>query len=184
VDDVGLKQLVGATFCWTVQLPSDMLGVTILSGPPMISAWKVAAFHFYAYKNGTQAGGAQFEVKLNDDTGWSVVLCDEALCNYSTPALPMAHHEAQIRARDIVTGVAGAPALWRWTVSECLATEYAYINPSGALNCTACPVGGNCSAKGTTVDTIMAMPDWWSQPGNVTARLIFYKCLLPGSKYP
>ena len=191
VDGVGLKQVNGATFSWTAQLTSDILDVAIVSGPPETTAWKVATFQLYAHKNGTRSTAARFEVKL-DDAPWSEgsVFCNASLCNYSTPALPLAPHDIQIRAKDVVTGVAGAPALWRWTVAECAPTEYADVDHIGTLNCTGCPLGGNCSSKGTTVDTIMAQPGWWSPPGDGTAHrrrqktAVFYQCKLPGSEYP
>jgi hypothetical protein len=184
-----LKQVFGSTFSWTDQLASDTLDVAIVSGALESTAWKVATFYLHAHKNGTRSNSARIEVKL-DNVPWSdgSVLCNKTLCNYSTPALPLTPHEVQIRAKDVVTGVVGAPALWRWTVAECTSTEYAHVDVLGALNCAGCPVGGNCSVKGTTVDTIMAQPGWWAPPGNDTAQrgsggtVTFYRCELPRSE--
>jgi hypothetical protein len=188
VDGVGLKQSVGASFSWTVQLSSDILDVNITSGPPAISVLQVSTFQLYSHKNGEKAQEALFEAKL-DEAVWSEasVFCHDALCNYSTPSLPLSPHEIQIRAKDTVTGVPGPPALWRWTVAECAHTEYAEIDSDGSLNCSACPIGGNCSVKYTTLNTVVANPGWWAPPGdNATQRQLrrtatFYSCPLPGS---
>jgi hypothetical protein len=191
VDGVGLKQLVSSTFSWTVQLTSDILDVSIISGPPTTTAWNVATFHLYAHKNETRTNAPRFEVKL-DNLPWLEVsmLCNNTLCNYSTPALPVSPHEIQIRAKDVaMTAVAGAPALWRWTVAECSPTDYAGVDPIGVLICSACPDGGNCTAKGTTLATVMAQPGWWSPPSDDSAQrrsrktATFYRCPLPGSEF-
>jgi hypothetical protein len=105
-DGVGLKQVDGSVFSWSVQLASDVLDVAIVSGPPETTAWKVATFHLYAHQNGTRSVESLFEVKL-DDAPWSegLVLCKVTLCNYSTPVLPLTPHEVQIRAKDVVSPV-------------------------------------------------------------------------------
>jgi hypothetical protein len=50
VDSVGLKQLVPSFFSWTVQLTSDMIGVTIVSGPATLCALKIATFQCISKK--------------------------------------------------------------------------------------------------------------------------------------
>jgi hypothetical protein len=183
IDGVGLKQVVAASFSWTVQLASVVLDVQIMSGPPTVSAWKVATFHLYALSNGTMTSGARFEVKL-DDGPWSdgSLLCEGALCNYSTPVLAFSPHELLIRAKDAGTGVAGAPALWRWKVDECRSEDqYAVVNISdgGSLTCNQCPEGGDCRALNATALTLVAKPGWWVPPQG--PRLTLYPCPFPGS---
>jgi hypothetical protein len=180
VDSVGLKQLVPSSFSWTVQLTSDIMDVTIVSGPASICAWKVATFQFFAHRNGTVSTDAQFQVKL-DEAVWSEgsVLCNGNICSYSTPVLPLSPHKVQIRAKDAVNGVAGVPALWRWTVAECSETQYANVTDRGSLACEPCPTGGDCKDKDATAHTLVAKPGWWVPPQG--PRLTLYRCPLAKS---
>ena len=69
----------------------------------------------------------------------------------------------------------GDPAFWRWTVKKCRSWEYANVSSTGALNCTACPLGGNCNALDTTQHTIVAQKNFWA-PKTAGPRLKFFSC--------
>jgi hypothetical protein len=104
------------------------------------------------------------------------LLCDGALCNYTTQALAVSAqpHEIQIRTKDIVTGIGGPPALWRWAVAQCDDQQYANITEGGALSCSTCPTGGDCTESNATAHTLVAKPGWWAPPHG--PRLTLYRC--------
>jgi hypothetical protein len=184
LDGVGLKQVVGSTFSWTVQLTSDILDVNITSGPPLVSARRMATFQFLAHSNGTlKTSEAIFEVK-EDELDWSVACqglnAAARVCSYSPKGLlALGPHEVRIRAKDNVTGVIGSSAVWAWTVAECKEEEYAVVANDGALmSCEDCPAGGNCAATDTTAQTLLALKDWWAPQ---TSRLTLYRCPFQGA---
>ena len=185
VDEVGLRQLVPQTFTWTVQLASDEIMVTILSGPPSVYAYRDAVFHLYAHQNGTRvsSGNAKIEMKLNEGSWSEITLsCNlvDGMCNHTISA-ELGSHDIQIRAVDRASSIAGAPALWRWTVKECSDTEYAFVNVTdgGSLECVPCPLGGDCKAKNATAYTLVAKAGWWVPPQG--PRLTLYRCPFPDS---
>lgn len=46
---------------------------------------------------------------------------------------------------------------------------------NGAFTCVACPEGADCSQPGTTLETLTALPGWWTP---TSGSLQFYRCLL------
>jgi hypothetical protein len=187
VDSVGLGQVIPLTYSWTVQLASDEIMVTILSGPPrspLLYAYRDAVFHLFAHRNGTYfpSADARIEMKLNEGSWTEITLsCNvDGMCNHTISA-ELGSYDLQVRAVDRASSIAGAPALWRWTVKECSDTEYAFVNVTdgGSLECVPCPLGGDCTAKNATAHTLVAKAGWWVPPQG--PRLTLYRCPFPGS---
>ena len=93
----------------------------------------------------------------------------------------------QIRAMDPSSGLPGDPVVWSWKVAGCSGQEYAVVDGSGVLTCVACPLGGNCTLKGTTIETIVSAVGWWGSPRDTRdvrvakGKATFFECPLPNS---
>ena len=157
LDAAGNRQAQPASRTWTVLLAGSTFDVNITGGPPqrpLLYGRKSATLHMLAHKDNVVQLGAQVEVTWGSQP-WSRagVLCDplSGLCNFSLASMALGEYLLQARAVDTASGLAGDPQSWSWQVAECSAQEYAQIGLLGNLTCKACPPGGNCTTKGTTL---------------------------------
>jgi hypothetical protein len=132
VDAVGLRQAIPAVYTWKVEaLATDLLDVSITTGPPVVYAWKTATLELFAHQNRDPQPGSLFEVKIGK-APWAIadVLCDGGgkSCNYTLFDLALGAHEVQVRAKRAVSSIPGQPSTWRWSVAECTVAEFAEVN--------------------------------------------------------
>jgi hypothetical protein len=187
LDAAGNRQAEPIKFTWKVLLAGSTFDLNITGGPPqrpLLYGWSNATLQMQATSKGVVQLGAGIEVQWGQQP-WSSagVLCDplSGLCNFTLSSMALGEYLLQARAVDAESGLAGDPQSWSWQVAECSAQEYAQIGLLGNLTCMACPPGGNCTVKGTTLATVKAQPDWWAPPLVTGRNRTFYPCPLPGS---
>jgi hypothetical protein len=195
-DQAGHRSAKAAVHTWTVVSAAPT--VTLEGRPSPISALLQPVFVFSAaWGNGTSRQGvvpdATFLVSLVgvssphspcDERGaapncssW----CNGSRCEYSPRLDTPASYTLQVQA--VLDGRAGDVVSVQWEYRRCRSDEFAVITGVDAIECRACPSGGNCAPlRLTDVVTqadIVARAGYWASASSDGSR--FYRCPILGA---
>jgi hypothetical protein len=190
-DSAGLRSVTPAVASW--QVVSAVPSVDVTLKPAAVSGFRVAQFRFTAMYHGDVVPEASFEVLLMDDAdrgAWHSPCsevpppmphcnesCTGAGCNYSVALSKTKLYTLQVRA--LLFGTPGADVISHtWEYRRCRSTEFAVLSDGDAIECRACPVGGDCSPLNethvVTQSDITAQAGFWASRSS--SGLEFYKC--------
>jgi hypothetical protein len=175
--------------------------VRVDAQPSAISGARMPAFLFAAvwaastHKNGT-VPDATFAVSIVgvspfhspcDETGARpncTTWCNGTRCEY-TPTLdrPGAY---TLQVRAVLFSKAGDVSTVLWEYKRCSSTEFSVFRDGDAIECSPCPIGGDCSTVSVSEvveqKDIIAQAGWWASDSSSGKQ--FYKCPIPESCLP
>jgi hypothetical protein len=202
VDALGRASALSTSFGWRVLAAAPV--VAVLSQPANVSGNATATFVMAAaWKNGASrsddASASAFQVMLLNGGGdagqWHdpcrfaerarecAAACSGARCVYSLKLGGAGAYTLQMRA--VLLNTTGDVSVVSWTYIRCSDSEFAVLSGVGgdAIECKACPSGGNCSRASpsdvVTQANIVARVGYWASPSSDGSR--FYRCPILGA---
>jgi hypothetical protein len=108
--------------------------------------------------------------------------CNGTLCEYSLSLTAAKSYTLQVRA--VLGGTVGNTlSSVGWQFFRCSSQQYAVLDENDGIECKPCPVGGDCSSKGTDADgfsSIVQLSDVVAQAGYWASSRsdgsLFYRC--------
>jgi hypothetical protein len=198
-DQAGHRSAKAALHTWLVASVTPT--VRVVSQPSAVSAFMQPVFVLSAvWGDGTSRQGvvpdASFLVSLVgvssphspcDERGaapncssW----CNGTRCQYSPLLDTPQSYTLQVQA--VVGGRAGDVVSVLWEYRRCANDQYAVITNGDAIECKACPAGGDCSPENATdiveLRDVVSQRGWWASSTGDGKR--FYRCPIEASCEP